>query len=63
MKNLAMRSFVLVLALVGFGATSMTSSAKTTSTSATTAGMQAQTNVVSTPTPLCMPGATSCGID
>lgn len=62
MKNIAMRSFVLALALVGFGATSMISSAKTTSASATRAGIQTQTNVVSSPTPLCAPGST-CGID
>ena len=46
MNNIAMRSFVVVLALVGFGATTVTSSAKTTSTSATTAGVQVQTSVV-----------------
>ena len=62
MKNIAMRSFVLVLALVGFAATSMTSSAKTTSTSATKTSIQTQTSVVMTPTPLCAPGST-CGMD
>ena len=62
MKNIAMRSFVVVLALVGFGATTLTSSAKTTSASATTAGIQVQANVVGSPTPLCAPGST-CGLD
>lgn len=62
MKNIAMRSFVLALALVGFGATSMISSAKTTNASATTAGIQVQTSVVVSPTPLCAPGST-CGMD
>ena len=62
MKNIAMRSFVVALALVGFGATTVTSSAKTTSTSATAASLQVQTNVVGTPTPLCAPGST-CGLD
>ncbi len=62
MKNIAMRSFVIALALVGFAATSMTSSAKTTSASASNISVQAQTNVVVSPTPLCAPGST-CGLD
>ena len=57
MKNIAMRSFVIALALAGFAATSFTSSAKTTSASA-----KVKANVVCTPTPLCAPGST-CGLD
>ena len=62
MKNIAMRSFVLALALVGFGATTLTSSAKTPTASATTAAVQVQAGVVSTPAPVCAPGST-CGMD
>jgi hypothetical protein len=62
MKHIAMRSFVVVLALVGFGATTLTSSAKTTSASATSSSMHLQLNVVNTPTPVCAPGRT-CGMD
>jgi hypothetical protein len=62
MKNIAMRSFVVVLALVGFGATTVTSSAKTTSASTTMAGVQVQANVVGSPAPVCAPGST-CGMD
>jgi hypothetical protein len=62
MKNIAMRSFVVVLALVGFGATTVTSSAKTTSSLVATSIRQAHVNGVTSPTPLCAPGST-CGLD
>ena len=62
MKNIAMRSFVVVLALVGFGATTFASSAKTTNASANGTSVQVQANVVGSPTPLCAPGST-CGMD
>jgi hypothetical protein len=62
MENFAVRSFVLVLALVGFGATTVTSSANVAR--ALEAKTSAQVpSVVTTPTPVCVPGKSTCGMD
>ena len=64
MKNIAMRSFVVVLALVGFGATSVTSSAKTANASVTKSSVVAPLNIIASPTPMCPPhDPNGCGID
>jgi hypothetical protein len=64
MENIAMRSLVVVLALVGFGATSVKSSAKTTNASVTKSAVLVQTNIIATPTPMCPPNQPNgCGID
>jgi hypothetical protein len=63
MKNLAIRSFVLVLAITGMGATMVTASAKAANTSVSKNSVQANSGVVCTPTPLCPPNdPNGCGI-
>jgi hypothetical protein len=60
MKNLAIRTFVVALAVAGFTASSYSAS--------TARASQAQVvvshpGIVNTPTTMCSPGKTSCGID
>jgi len=61
MKNLAIRTFVVALAVAGFSASSMYSAsiARNNSEAKT---LVAHPGVVRTPTPLCAPGST-CGMD
>jgi hypothetical protein len=64
MKNFAIRSFVLVLAITGMGATMVTSSAKAANTSVSKNSVQVQSGVVCSPTPMCPPNdPNGCGID
>jgi len=64
MKNIAMRSLVIALALVGFGATSMKSSAKTPNATVTKSNVLVPMNIVATPTPMCPPSdPNGCGVD
>jgi hypothetical protein len=59
MKNFAIRTSVLALALAGFASTSIISSA-----SASSSRPEVKTSVVMTPTPMCPPGdKNGCGID
>jgi hypothetical protein len=63
MKNFAIRSFVLVLAITGMGATMVTSSAKAANTSVAKNSIQVETGVVASPTPMCPPNdPNGCGI-
>ena len=60
MKNFAIRTFVVSLAVAGFSASSMYSAS-----TARTAGSKvavAHVGMVSTPAPVCSPGKT-CGLD
>jgi hypothetical protein len=61
MKNLAIRTFVVALAVAGFSASSMYSASTARASEAT--AVVAHPGVVSSPTPMCSPGKTSCGID
>jgi hypothetical protein len=61
MKNLAIRTFVVALAVAGFSASSMYSASTARASQATVA--VAHPGVVNTPTTMCSPGKTSCGID
>ena len=64
MKNFAIRSFVLVLALTGMGATMITSSAHAANASVAKSSIQVHPSVVNTPTPMCAPGGgQTCGLD
>jgi hypothetical protein len=63
MKNIAIRSFVLVLAITGMGATLVTSSAKAANASMSKSTIQVKSDVVCTPTPMCPPNQKDgCGI-
>jgi len=60
MKNLAIRTFVVALAVAGFSASSMYSATAARNNEAKV--LVAHPGVVRTPTPLCNPGST-CGLD
>jgi hypothetical protein len=60
MKNIAIRTFVVALAVAGFTASSYSAS---TARSIEAKAVVAHPGLVSTPTPMCNPGKTSCGID
>jgi hypothetical protein len=60
MKNIAIRTFVVALAVAGFSASSMYSASIARNNDAKT--LVAHPGVVRTPTPLCAPGST-CGLD
>ncbi|MGA7158373.1 MAG: hypothetical protein WBY53_16115 [Acidobacteriaceae bacterium] len=61
MKTIAIRTFVVALAVAGFSASSVysasTARANQAKIAVTAPGM------VSTPAPTCWPGKTSCGLD
>ena len=61
MKNLAIRTFVVALAVAGFSASSMYS-ATTASRISDAKTLVAAPGVVHTPSPQCNPGS-ACGID
>lgn len=61
MKTLAIRTFVVALAVAGFTASSMYT-ASTTRTNNEAKVMVAHPGVVRTPTTMCSPGST-CGLD
>jgi hypothetical protein len=60
MKNLAIRTFVVALAVAGFSASSMYSASIVRNNQAKV--LVAQPGVVHTPTTMCSPGST-CGLD
>ena len=60
MKNLAIRTFVVALAVAGFSASSMYSASTARANQAKV--VVAHPGVVSTPTTMCSPGST-CGLD
>ena len=60
MKNIAIRSFVLALAITGIGATMVTSSAKAANRSEAKNSIQVKTGVVASPTPMCPPNDPNC---
>jgi hypothetical protein len=60
MKNLAIRTFVVALAVAGFSASSMYSA--TTARNNQAKVVVAHPGMVSTPAPVCSPGKT-CGLD
>jgi len=60
MKNLAIRTFVVALAVAGFSASSMYSA--TTARNNEAKVLVAHPGVVKTPAPVCSPGST-CGMD
>lgn len=60
MKNLAIRTFVVALAVAGFSASSMYSATTARANEAKT--VVSHPGVVSTPTPLC-PWGSTCGLD
>jgi hypothetical protein len=62
MKTLAIRTLVVALAVAGFSASTMYSAttARTTGESKT---LIAAPGMVGTPTQVCSPGRTACGID
>jgi hypothetical protein len=60
MKNLAIRTFVVALAVAGFSASSMYSATTARNNEAKT--LIAAPSVVGTPTPMCSPGR-ACGLD
>jgi hypothetical protein len=60
MKNIAIRTFVVALAVAGFSASSMYSASIARNNEAKV--VVAHPGVVMTPTPLCAPGST-CGLD
>jgi len=63
MKTIAIRSFVLALAVTGMGATMITS-AKTANASVAKNGVEVKAGVVCTPTPFCpWNDPNACGID
>jgi hypothetical protein len=63
MKNFAVRSFVLALALAGIASTAMTSSASAANTSTAKSAIHTTTNIISSPTPMCPPNQKDgCGI-
>ncbi len=61
MKNLAIRTFVVALAVAGFSASSMYS-ATTARANSEAKVLVAHPGVVKTPSPQCNPGS-ACGID
>ena len=61
MKNFAIRTFVVALAVAGFSASSMYSAS--TARANETKVAVSHPGIVGSPTPMCMPGKTSCGID
>ena len=61
MKNLAIRTFVVALAVAGFSASSMYSASIARAKSEAKV-VVAHPGVVATPTPLCAPGR-ACGLD
>jgi hypothetical protein len=60
MKNLAIRTFVVALAVAGFSASSMYSVSTARANEAKV--LVAAPGAVSTPAPMCRPGST-CGLD
>lgn len=60
MKNFAIRTFVLVLAVAGFSASSMYSASMTRANQAKV--VVAHPGVVNTPATMCRPGS-ECGLD
>ncbi len=62
MKNIAIRSFVLALAVVGFSASSIASAARTTN-EAKTVSAQPTVVVANAPAPGCNAGSGFCGMD
>ena len=60
MKNLAIRTFVVALAVAGFSASSMYSASTARNNEAKV--LVAHPGVVHTPSPQCNPGST-CGLD
>jgi hypothetical protein len=60
MKNLAIRTFVVALAVAGFSASSMYSASTARASEAKV--VVAHPGMVSSPTPVCSPGR-ACGID
>jgi hypothetical protein len=60
MKNIAIRTFVVALAVAGFSASSMYSASTARANGSKVA--VAHVGMVSTPTPVCSPGR-ACGID
>jgi len=60
MKNLAIRTFVVALAVAGFSASSMYSASIARNNQAKV--LVAHPGVVHTPTTMCSPGST-CGLD
>lgn len=60
MKNLAIRTFVVALAVAGFSASSMYSASTARATQAKVA--VAHPGVVSSPAPVC-PWGSTCGLD
>ncbi len=60
MKNLAIRTFVVALAVAGFSASSMYSASTARNNEAKV--LVAHPGVVRTPSPQCNPGS-ACGID
>jgi hypothetical protein len=62
MKNIAIRTFVVALAVAGFSASSMYSASTARASQAKV--MVAHPGVVSSPSPMCAPGGgRTCGID
>jgi hypothetical protein len=60
MKNFAIRTFVIALAVAGFTASSYSASMSRNNQVKVAV---AHPSVVSSPTTMCSPGKTSCGID
>jgi len=61
LKNPAIRTFVVALAVAGFSASSMYSASTSRTNEAKV--IVANPGVVSSPSPMCTPGHTSCGIE
>lgn len=61
MGNTIVRSFVLVLAVAGFTATSFSASASRTQQSSVVKSMNSKLGMVAQPAALCAPGST-CGL-
>jgi hypothetical protein len=60
MKNFAIRTFVVALAVAGFTASSYSASTARTNQAKV---VVAHPGMVNTPATVCTPGKTSCGID
>lgn len=61
MKNIAVRSLVLALAVIGFSATSFTTASASRTAQSAASKLAPKMSMLSSPAPLCPPGST-CGL-